>query len=393
MQVVILAAGEGTRMRPLTEQRAKPMLPVAGRPMVEHVAQSAAAAAVDELIVVVGYEGQRVREYLGDSVGGTPVRYVEQTEQNGTADAVWQAREHLDGPFAVLNGDSLYEETDIERLFENRPALACTRVDEPSNYGVVETEGDHVERLIEKPDDPPSSLVNAGAYVFPADARAKLDVPESERGEHELTDVLNAVAETSDITPVEIDGWLDVGRPWELLEANERQLGQHGRRIDGHVHEEATIEGDVVVESSAAIGPDVTVEGPVVIQSGAAVGPSAHIQGPTLLGPDTKISHGVEVRNSVIMQGTSVDLYSVIADSVVGSECELGPYTVFSNRLADEEPVRLTVKGDTVSTGRERFGAVVGDRVETKTNTALAPGVKLSTGETTETGERVSCDR
>ncbi|MBX0295740.1 bifunctional sugar-1-phosphate nucleotidylyltransferase/acetyltransferase [Haloarcula nitratireducens] len=392
MQAVILAAGEGTRMRPLTDQRPKPMLGVGGTPLVEHVARSAVSAGAEEVIVVVGYEGEQVKRHLGDGVGDAPVHYAEQEDQQGTADAVAAAREHLDGPFAVLNGDNVYEPDALARLFESAPSIACTRVDEPSNYGVVETDGETVSGLLEKPAEPPSDLVNAGAYVFPATAREALDVTESERGERELTDVLNRVIDDSDVTPVVIDDWLDVGRPWELLAANERHVSRQSRTLGGDVHDDATVAGDVVVEPGASVAQGATVEGPVVVESGASVGRGATVRGPTLLGTDTEIGTEAEVENSVLMSGTSVGRESVVRDSVLGRNCQLGAETTVRNGSDDDGSVSVTVKGDRVSTRRQTFGAVLGDGVETGAETTLEPGVKLPTDATTEPEVRVSDD-
>ena len=139
MQAVILAAGEGTRMRPLTETVPKPMLPVADRPLCAHTADAAVAAGASELIVVVGYEADAVRAFFGERYRGVPVSIAVQERQRGTADAVRAARDRLDGPFAVLNGDYRYDPADIETLFDAAPALAATELDEPRTYGVLST--------------------------------------------------------------------------------------------------------------------------------------------------------------------------------------------------------------------------------------------------------------
>ena len=393
MQAVILAAGEGTRMRPLTVNTPKPMLPVADRPLVAHTADTAIAAGADELIFVIGYEADAVREYFGDSYRDRPVSFAVQAEQLGTADAVAAAEEHLDGPFAVLNGDNLYDEASLGALFDAAPAIAAYRVPDPSSYGVLSTDGDTVTDIVEKPADPPTELANAGAYVFPAAAREWLDVPMSDRGEHELTDVVaRAVAERS-VTAVEVDRWLDVGRPWELLAANEWKLADQHRRIEGEVLGDAALRGPVVVEEGATIEPGVVIEGPAVVRSGADVGPNAYIRGATLLGPDTHVGHGVEVKNSVVMADSNVPHVSYLGDSVLGTEVNLGAGTQVANLRHDGADVKLTVKGDRVSTGRRKFGIVAGDGVKTAINTSLDAGVVLSAGATTEPGERVTRDR
>jgi len=393
MQTVILAAGRGTRMRPLTDSRPKPMLPVAGKPLVAHTADAAVEAGASELLVVVGYEGEEIREYFDEEYRGVPVRTVRQAERRGTADAVRVARDHLDGQFAVLNGDNIYDPSAIRSLFDSAPSIAAIRVDDPTSYGVLSTAGGRVTGIVEKPTDPPSNLANAGAYVFPAAARDWLAVEESERGEHELTDVVARVVETHDVTPIELGRWLDVGRPWELLEANEWKLSELDGEIRGEVPDSATIRGDVVVEEGAAIEPGVVVEGPALISAGAEVGPNAYVRGQTLLCEGATVGASVEIKNSVVMEETSVPHLSYVGDSVLGRGVNLGAGTTVANLRHDDRPVRLTVKGERVSTGRRKFGVVVGDGAKTGINTSLSPGVTLSTGARTEPGESVTRDR
>jgi bifunctional UDP-N-acetylglucosamine pyrophosphorylase/glucosamine-1-phosphate N-acetyltransferase len=380
-------------MRPLTETTPKPMLPVADRPLVAHTADAAVAAGASELVVVVGYGAETVREFFGDSYRDVPVTFARQKHQRGTADAVRAAREHLDGPFVVLNGDNLYDPQTIGALFERAPALAAISVDDPTSYGVLSTAGERVTEIVEKPADPPSSLANAGAYAFPARAADWLDVEESARGEYEITDVVARAIESVELTVVELERWLDVGRPWELLAANEWKLAELDRAIHGDVANSADLRGAVVVEQGATVEPGVVVEGPALIRAGTTVGPNAYVRRRTLLGENTHIGQAVEIKNSVIRAGTNVPHLSYVGDSVLGRNVNFGAGTNVANLRHDDEPVRLTVKGERVSTGRRKFGVVAGDGAKTGINTTLNAGVVLSTGARTEPGERVLRDR
>ena len=393
MQAIVLAAGEGTRMRPLSASCPKPMLPVAEEPLVAHTARAAIEAGVDELVLVVGYEANTVREYFGVEYAGIPVKYSVQEKQRGTADAVRAAREHIDGPFAVLNGDNLYDTAAVKRLLSNGPGVGTYRVDNPSNYGVISTDAGRATGIIEKPDDPPTDLANTGAYVFPEEARDWLDVGESERGEFEITDVVERVIEEYDVTAVEVDRWLDVGRPWELLEANEWKLGELERDIRGDVSEQATLTGDVVVEEGATIKSGVVIEGPALIRAGADIGPNAYIRGATLVDEGAKVGHSVEVKNSVLSLGATVGHLSYVGDSILGRDVNFGAGTNVANLRHDGESVKHAVKGDRVSTGRRKFGVVVGDNVKTGINTSLYPGITLSEGAMTLPNEEVSRDK
>ncbi len=395
MQAVILAAGEGTRMRPLTETVPKPMLPVADRPLCAHTADAAVEAGASELVFVVGYEADAVRESFGDTYRGVSVSFAVQDEQRGTADAVRAAREYLDGPFAVLNGDNLYDPESISALFEAAPAVAAIEVDTPQHYGVLSTTAtsDRITGIVEKPADPPSNLANAGAYAFPKRALDWLDVDKSERGEYEITDVLAQLIDETAATPITLSRWLDVGRPWELLEANEWRISELERRIDGEIRGDADLRGGVVIESGVTVESGVVIEGPAIVRSGADIGPNAYIRGSTLVGENCHVGHGVEIKNSVLMSGANVPHLSYVGDSLLGPDVNFGAGTQVANLRHDGTDVKQTVKGDRVSTGRRKYGVVAGPGAKTGINTSLTPGVVLSANARTEPGESVMRDR
>lgn len=394
MQTVVLAAGEGTRMWPLTANRPKPMLPVAGRPLLEHVLDSAVDAGALRFIIVVGYHDEVVRDHFGEAYRGVPIVYAVQDGQVGTADAVNAARSHLDdGPFVVLAGDNLYDPGTMPALYETAPAVGAFTVDDPRPYGVFALDGDRVTGVVEKPADPPSSLINVSAYAFEARARDWLDVNESDRGEYELTDVLQRQLDSAEVSAIRFDRWLDIGRPWDLLEANEWKLGELDRTLDGEVHEAATVVGDVVVEAGATVRAGACIEGPAFVAEGATVGPNAYVRGATALGPATTVGHGVEIKNSVVMAETKVPHLSYVGDSILGRSVNLGAGTIVANLRHDDQPIEITVKGERVSTGRRKFGVVIGDGAKTGIDTSLNAGVTLSPNARTGPGETVTRDQ
>jgi len=361
------------------------MLPVADRPLLAHTADVAVEAGADEL-VIVDREFPSVRRHFGAEYRGVPVEYAVQSDPNGTAGAVAAASDHLDEDFAVLNGDNLYDRRGLERLFDQGSAVGVHRVTDPTSYGVLETDGGTASAIVEKPTDPSTDLANTGAYVFPAAASDWLDVPQSERGEHELTDVLDRTIYEYDVSTVEMDDWIDCGRPWELLEANEWKIAELSRDLQGAVDPTATIHGDVVVEAGATIREGSVLEGPVLVRSGATVGPNAYVRGTTLVGPDARVGQSVEVKNSVLMAGATVPHLSYVGDSVLGRDVNLGAGTTVANLRHDDRPIRMTVKGEPVSTERRKFGVVLGDGVQTGINTSLNAGVSLPDGATTMPG-------
>ena len=193
MECVVLAAGEGKRMRPLTAKRPKVMLPLANRPMMEHLILAARDAGITEFVFVVGYGEREIRGHFGDgSAFGIHIRYASQRQQRGTADALRSAHDLVTGPFILLNGDMILKSTDIAGLCTCRaPCMSISTTDHPEDYGAVMVEHDRVTALEEKSKQPKSSMINAGAYLFSPDIFTAVDrVQASSRGELELTDAL-----------------------------------------------------------------------------------------------------------------------------------------------------------------------------------------------------------
>lgn len=395
MKAVVLAAGEGTRLHPLTETRPKPLVPVAGRPLVEY-AMEASCPVVDEFVLVVGCGADDVRSQIGLEFSGIPVSYVEQPDQRGTAHAIACTREQVDEQFLVLNGDVVVDESLISALASSAGhAVATMPVENPSNYGVVSVDDGELSGLVEKPKNPPSSLANLGLYAFePAIFEAIDAVDESERGEYEVTDAIATLLERGEtVSVVEHDGtWLDVGRPWEVIEVTERLLSNLEPSVEGAVEDRVTLDGPVVVEEGARVRAGTYIEGPVVIKAGADVGPNAYVRGATVLGEDSRVGNAVEVKNSVLFPSATVGHLSYVGDSVVGSNVNFGAGTKVANLRHDDANVRMNVKGSSVDTGRRKLGVVCGDDVKTGINTSLNAGVKLGRGTTTAPGETLMED-
>lgn len=332
MHAVILAAGRGTRMRPLSRVTPKPMLPVGDRPLVAHVADAAVEAGADDLIFVVSDPAGHVREYFDDSYRDTPVSYAVQDPPAGTADAVRCALGHVDGRFAVLNGDTLFEPAAIARLIEHDAAVLTHRVDDPSEYGVLSTDGSRVVDIVEKPDDPPSALANAGAYVFPSSMRDAFDVPRSSRGEYEITDAVEALIEERDVVAVETSQWLDVARPRDFVRANELVLAAGDDGVAG-----ADWDDDVSVAASARVAEGVTIEGPAMIGANATVGADATIRGPTVVGAGATVAAGAELSSSVLFPGASLGPHVILHGVVLGPRCDLSTGACVTGSARAEE--------------------------------------------------------
>jgi len=385
MKALILAAGDGTRMRPLTAYTPKPLLKVAGRPFLSHCLTALKKGGIDEVVIVVGWRQEKVRSALGDGSSlGMKVTYVEQTRRLGTANAVGTARDNIDDDFLCLNGDIILTDDTVRSMIakfkEHQGAvMSLSRVKDPRGYGVVVMDGEKIVDIKEKPIIPPSDLVNAGVYAFPKNVFDAIDrTSPSARGEYEITDTLMILAKEHGVFGfVMEEPWLDVGRPWELLDANEYLMEKTAGRIDGEVENGVVLQGEVVVEKGARVRTGSYILGPVHIGEGTDVGPHSYIRGKTSIGSGCRVGAFVEIKNSVIMDRSNVPHHNYVGDSIIGSGCNLGSGTKVANLRLDNRNVTTFVKGMPMDSGRRKLGIIMGDNVKTGINSVLNVGTVI----------------
>lgn len=304
MKIVIPMAGYGTRLRPHTWSKPKPLVTVAGKPVLGHVLDMfASLPSIDEVVFIVGYLGTQVQAYVSRAYPGLRARYVEQTEMLGQSHAVWLAREGLSGPMVLVFVDTLIE-TDLSGL-EHEPAEAVAwvkAVPDPRRFGVAEVGSNGlVRRLVEKPKDLSNNLALVGCYYLCAGERlieavaTQMERQQALQGEFYLADALNILLEQGlqmRVQPVEV--WHDCGKPDALLETN-RYLLEHGRDNS----------------AIAAQRSDVVVIPPVYIDPTAAIHQS-------VVGPHVSIGAGCEVRRSLV-QNSVIDNDSQILETAISA--------------------------------------------------------------------------
>ncbi len=383
MLAVILAAGEGTRMRPLTYNRPKVMLPVVGKPILEHIIDSCVNAGVTHVLVVTGYHEDTVRSYFNNKALGAEIEFVRQERQLGTADAINQARDCVHERFLVLNGDSLISPSTLKNLIKRArvqsTVIAATKVTDPSNYGILEVSDKAVSRIIEKPAHPHSDLANIGIYIFSQTIFGAIDkTTKSTRDEYEITDAIQVLIEQKEeVGYLHVDEpWIDVGRPWDLLRANEFLLPSVDGVNEGLVEPLATVGGAVKVGHGSIIRNGAYVMGPAIIGAQCDIGPNCYIRPGTCLGNRVKIGNAVEVKNSIIMDDSRIGHLSYVGDSVIGERCNFGAGTLVANLRFDEQPIKV---GDT-PTGRRKLGVIMGDDVHTGINSMINVGSSIGPG-------------
>jgi len=224
-------------------------------------------------------------------------------------------------------------------------------------------------------------LANAGIYLFSKEIFDKIQqTPLSPRGELEITDSLKLLLrEKRQILAVQIPqkDWFDIGRPWDLLEANKWALSGMTPEVKGKIEDNIHLIGAVAVAEGARIRSGAYVEGPVFIGEDSDVGPNCYIRPYTHIGKQVHIGNACEIKNSVIMDNTKVGHLSYVGDSIIGEECNFGAGTLIANYRFDAKSVKIVVKGEVVDTGRAKLGVILGDNVKTGINATLMPGVKV----------------
>lgn len=219
MQCVILAAGKGTRLRPLTDHTPKPLVQVNGKALLDHIVE-ALPSAIDELIIVAGYLEEQIRDYCGENFHGKKVIYLTQTEQKGTAHALWLCKDLLKGRFLFMFADDLHGVRDIARVTSYTRAMLTFTTNSPEKFGIVVRHPDGtLAEMIEKPEHPPSNLASTGVMVLD-DHIFEFDPYAVEtKGEYYLTDVIQQYAKKYPIAVVEQDLWIPIGYPEDIAKA------------------------------------------------------------------------------------------------------------------------------------------------------------------------------
>jgi glucose-1-phosphate thymidylyltransferase len=308
MQAVVPLAGKGTRLRPHTHTRPKPLVRVANRPVLDHVLDRLIEVGVDEVVCVTGYLREQIVEHLETEYPGLEKHYVEQEEQVGTADAIRVAEPHVTGPVLIVFVDTIFEADlgVLERRPDDDGVIWAKEVEDYQRFGVIVTDGDgYMERIVEKPDDPVSRLANIGVY-FVRDHELLFEgidhvmAGEPHLGEYFLTDAFQyMIEEGAKLSVAEVEGWWDCGKPGTLLETNR-----------------------VLLERGLAREPDrgAVCTGPVLVDPGATVEDAE-------LGPNVSVASGAVVRRSRL-EDCIVGEDAVVADarlerSIVGDHAEV----------------------------------------------------------------------
>lgn len=373
-------AGEGTRMRPLTYTKPKPLLKIANQTILQHNLEQLKHNDVNDVILVVGYLQDHIKNFL-KNFREFNFQFVIQSQQSGTGHALLQAKDLIkEENFMVMYGDDLYHHDDVKKALENDLCVTAREVIDPERFGIFTIENGIITDLIEKPQNSASNLANTGLYVLNKnifDFFTKVN--KSQRNEIELTDSILLMSKEYSVKCEITNNWIPIGYPWDLLTANEIKIKTLQDFIDdtSHIDKNVTIEGNKKIGKNTRIKNGAYIEGPVIIGDNCVIGPNCYIKPNSVIGNGCRIGNGVEIKNTLVGDETNIEHLAYIGDSIIGNNCNLGAGTITANLRHDNKSIRVIVKGELVDTLRRKFGTVMGDYTKTGIKASIYPGVML----------------
>lgn len=382
MKALILAAGLGKRLKPLTSNTPKPLLFVGGKPFLSHTLEALKENGIRDICILTGWKSMKMRDFYGNgSDFGVNLTYIEQKDLKGTASAVLCSEDCMDESFICINGDVLTSKEDLSKLIEcyndsRGEVMGIVEVPDASSFGSISEENCKLTGIKEKSDKPLSNFINSGLFVFtPEIFRFLHQTPLSCRGEYEITDTIMMASKEKEVHTVKLSSmWIDIGTPQDLLDANKLLMSAMAPRIEGTVEPGAVIKGNVVVEKGALVRSGSYLEGPIYVSSGCDIGPNCYLRPYTCLSSNVRIGAAVEVKNSIIMSGTHIPHHNYVGDSIIGENCNLGSGTKIANLRFDGKNIKLHFEDSCVDSQRRKMGAVIGDSVSTGINSMINAG-------------------
>ncbi len=390
MKTIILAAGRGKNLNPLTETRPKPMLSICGKPVLEYIVQGLVDTGNRDIIMVVGHHAQKIKQYFerGERFGAS-IQYIEQEQQTGIGNAVLLTQEKFvpGERFFLVYADILFESNIFSKTLETfnlklAPVASITLTPKIHPYYGNVSINEHIgiTRIADHlSEEQAGSYVLAGVFIFDYTLFEHL-----QRANGDMNAAFEQIVQQQGLFgSIFQDEWIDLGYPWNVLDANRFLMKSfHHATIASSVK----FEGNVTINGPVQIGEDVTIgggsiiQGPCYIGRGTYVGNNVLVRKNTSIGAESVIGFGVELRNCVLFDKVRVGRLSFIGDSVVGEEVEIGSGIMTVNNLMTGETVKVKINGEPVDSGLIKLGSFIGDRTKVGASNTLAPGAVIPSG-------------
>ncbi|MHA2209623.1 MAG: bifunctional sugar-1-phosphate nucleotidylyltransferase/acetyltransferase [Candidatus Thorarchaeota archaeon] len=394
MKALVLTAGQGLRLRPLTSSRSKTMLMIAGRPVLQYIIDSLKDNGIRDIVIVVGHGREQLIDHF--QMGGDQdvrIRYVIQHEQKGVEHAILQAKDELEGEeeFLLVNGDVLVESEMVERTLSNHSSMSSditmlvTLVSNPEQFGTVKIgKNSSVEKLVEKggPDRYVSNYAVAGVSVFKADVISLLET----HGTMEKT-VEKTIGMGRTVTAAVWEKeWAEFTWPWDILNANrivmDRELKGKGSFIaeSAEIHKNVVLEGPVFIDEGSIIRPGATISGPVYVGKNVYVGNNSLVREYSSLCEGVHLGYAVEMRNSMVSDRVMIGRMTFVADSIIGRDSCIEAGAQMWNWRPGNKPIKLNFGDEEVEVPIKKLGAIIGDNVVIGVNASVMPGTRIGEG-------------
>ena len=382
---MILAAGKGVRLSPLTDEIPKPMLPLGDTTILGNIIRVFKSSGIDRISIIVGHKSEIIEEYIKNSNFGVDINFIEQKERLGTGHALMIASQYVNSDFLCVYGDILFKEDFIVSMIskfkssDSISIMALIESDTPEFFGSVLVNNDEVVGIFEKSDNPPSNLINTGIYCFKKEAFSYINKTKiSPRGEYELTDSLKMMMdEGKKVRWMSLGGkWLDIGRPWDLIDANMFFLEsvKHYLSKDSRISKDSKIGSKVHIDSGTTIDSSDIIS-PCLISKNVEIGKNSKISS-SVIRKDVKVGANCTIENSVIMDGVKIGDNSVVSFSIIGDDSDIGKNVIFQSKSS--ESIKVEIKGKLVDSNRDNLGAIVGKNATIKDNVIIKPGQKIN---------------
>jgi UDP-N-acetylglucosamine diphosphorylase/glucosamine-1-phosphate N-acetyltransferase len=389
LQTILLAGGEGKRVFPLAVNRPKPMFKLLGKPLLQHVIDTLKEAGLKDYVVVVGHQGEQIKDYLKDgSKLGVNIEYTLQKQSLGMADALKTAEKLAEDNFFVVNADDIFEASLIKQMnqqFHKGDAeiiLSCKPVTQTWKFGIIQVEDEQVTDFVEKPPKgkEPSNLAVVGVYILTKqifDYYKKIPV-----SDHQYEDAILAfIKDRNVVKAVSYDQFFAGYKyPWDLFTINKhlmnKKLTKQTIEEDVTISEKASVEGKVWLGKGAKVFANACVKGPCYIGENSVVGNNSLVRDYTSLGRGCVVGYSTEVKHSLV--GDDCWFHTnYVGDSIISDNCLFGAGTITANFRFDEKNIQVWVGDRRVDSGTNKLGAIIGNNCKTGINSCLEPGVKI----------------
>lgn len=380
MKLIILAAWQGSRLRPLTNTVPKPMIKIFWKPIVEHNLENIITNEnkwkFDEIIFIVKYKKEKIINYFQDSFNGVKITYIEQWDKKWTWWALMWL--NIEEDALIINGDSIFSKSDLDKIVNyDGYAVLAKQVEDPSKYGIFKLKDNElIESTVEKPKEFIGNLANLWVYKLWKQFFEYIEkTPLSPRWEYELIDALNEFTQNFPTKALKIDGvFIDVGYVWDILSANSYFLEKlKESKINWTIEDGVVIKWKIILEEWAVLKSGTYIEWNCYFGKNTTVWPSTFIRWNTYIWNNCRIWANNEIKNTYIWDNTNVAHLSYLWDSVIWNNVNIAWWFISANLRHDGENVKVMVKWELKDTGLRKFGVVIWDNVKTWVHTSSMP--------------------